>query len=431
MAAEALEQSVLESKDKDQLLAIAKALGLKANSRTKKAEIIDSILEMTGSSSAVATAPSNGDVSATTDLVGRRAARPCSTRPSPRASTARRTATAAAATRVGSMPRRSASEPLAEWELTLDTTAATPSRRRPPTRSRRRRSRSAAMLVAVEPATAGQQAQTGQPQVIPGEGESRNRRRRRRRKGNRGTDGPQGDDAGARRGRPRVAAGRQRAGAGVRLRRHARRGLRLPARQGLPAEQGGLVHPGQARPPVRAAQGRPHHRDEPAGRSQREEPGAARRAHDQRCRPRAGAAASALRGPDGVVPRREPPPRGSQRPRQHDGADHRPRVADRQGPARHHRVAAEGGQDDGDEDDRQVDRAEQPRGQAHRPAHRRAARRGHRHAPPRAARRGDLLDVRPPERRAHARRRAGDREGQASRRAGRATSSSSSTGSPG
>ena len=56
MAAEALEQSVLESKDKDQLLAIAKALGLKANSRTKKAEIIDSILEMTGSSSAVATA---------------------------------------------------------------------------------------------------------------------------------------------------------------------------------------------------------------------------------------------------------------------------------------------------------------------------------------------------------------------------------------
>ena len=61
MAAEALEQSVLESKDKDQLLAIAKALGLKANSRTKKAEIIDSILEMTGSSAPVAVA-SNGEV---------------------------------------------------------------------------------------------------------------------------------------------------------------------------------------------------------------------------------------------------------------------------------------------------------------------------------------------------------------------------------
>ena len=49
MAAEALEQSVLESKDKDQLLAIAKALGLKASARTKKSDIIDQILETTGS----------------------------------------------------------------------------------------------------------------------------------------------------------------------------------------------------------------------------------------------------------------------------------------------------------------------------------------------------------------------------------------------
>ena len=53
MAAEALEQSVLESKDKDQLLAIAKALGLKASARTKKSDIIDSILETTGSAPAV------------------------------------------------------------------------------------------------------------------------------------------------------------------------------------------------------------------------------------------------------------------------------------------------------------------------------------------------------------------------------------------
>ncbi|MGI9031361.1 MAG: Rho termination factor N-terminal domain-containing protein, partial [Ilumatobacteraceae bacterium] len=51
MAAEALEQSVLESKDKDQLLAIAKALGVKASARTKKSEIIDQILESTGGSS--------------------------------------------------------------------------------------------------------------------------------------------------------------------------------------------------------------------------------------------------------------------------------------------------------------------------------------------------------------------------------------------
>ena len=50
MAAEALEQSVLESKDKDQLLAIAKALGVKASTRTKKSDIIDQILETTGAS---------------------------------------------------------------------------------------------------------------------------------------------------------------------------------------------------------------------------------------------------------------------------------------------------------------------------------------------------------------------------------------------
>ena len=49
MAAEALEQSVLENKDKDQLLAIAKALGLKASARTKKSDIIALILDTTGS----------------------------------------------------------------------------------------------------------------------------------------------------------------------------------------------------------------------------------------------------------------------------------------------------------------------------------------------------------------------------------------------
>ncbi len=56
MAAEALEQSALEGKDKDQLLQIAKALGVKGTSRLKKAEIIDKILDSTG-----ATAPTNGN----------------------------------------------------------------------------------------------------------------------------------------------------------------------------------------------------------------------------------------------------------------------------------------------------------------------------------------------------------------------------------
>ena len=52
MAGAALEQSVLESKDKDTLLEMAKALGVKANSRLKKSDIIDKILDTTGPSSA-------------------------------------------------------------------------------------------------------------------------------------------------------------------------------------------------------------------------------------------------------------------------------------------------------------------------------------------------------------------------------------------
>ena len=51
MAAEALEQSMLESKDKEQLLAIAQALGIKTTARAAKATLIDKILETTGGGS--------------------------------------------------------------------------------------------------------------------------------------------------------------------------------------------------------------------------------------------------------------------------------------------------------------------------------------------------------------------------------------------
>jgi transcription termination factor Rho len=47
MAAEALEKSALENKDKDQLLAIAQALGVAAVSRASKATLIEKILEKT------------------------------------------------------------------------------------------------------------------------------------------------------------------------------------------------------------------------------------------------------------------------------------------------------------------------------------------------------------------------------------------------
>ena len=57
MAAEALEQSMLESKDKDQLLAIAQALGIKTTARATKATLIGKILESTGVSTDAAPAP--------------------------------------------------------------------------------------------------------------------------------------------------------------------------------------------------------------------------------------------------------------------------------------------------------------------------------------------------------------------------------------
>ncbi len=43
-----LERSVLESKDREQLLAIAQALGVKSVSRAKKVDLIAKILEQTG-----------------------------------------------------------------------------------------------------------------------------------------------------------------------------------------------------------------------------------------------------------------------------------------------------------------------------------------------------------------------------------------------
>ncbi len=58
MASGALEQSALEAKDRDQLLAIAKALGVKSAARAKKEEIIDMILEQTAPAPDVAPAKS-------------------------------------------------------------------------------------------------------------------------------------------------------------------------------------------------------------------------------------------------------------------------------------------------------------------------------------------------------------------------------------
>ena len=61
-AEQQLERSVLEGKERDELSAIAQAMSLKTTTRTKKADIIDQILDATGVTSGPATdGSSNGD----------------------------------------------------------------------------------------------------------------------------------------------------------------------------------------------------------------------------------------------------------------------------------------------------------------------------------------------------------------------------------
>ncbi len=219
MAAEALEQSVLESKDKDQLLAIAKALGLKASTRTKKSDIIVQILETTGSPAPRANGAGRGAAAAAraTD-VAEVAEVPevpdvADTSSGNGDAPAVTAATAATAAPTEAPDATTDGEPLAEWELALSdggpaadgatatddaTTAANEGLvSRPAGRTSsgggERQDRSS---------SGGQQAtrqgagttSASAPQLSD-EGESRSRRRRRRRKGgSRGSEGPQGDD---------------------------------------------------------------------------------------------------------------------------------------------------------------------------------------------------------------------------------------------
>ena len=195
MAAQALEQSVLETKDKDQLLAISKALGVKVTARSKKAEIISAILATTGGSSAgdAADQPtssgakkastSGGDRSATSETEDAPAEKPDDSTAS---ASSKKVAEAAPAPATDD-------EPPAEWELEFsaepaeDVAKDLSSERGGQNRDGQQRD--------------GQRQQRngqrdGQRQDGPrdADGESRNRRRRRRRKGGRPDEGPQGED---------------------------------------------------------------------------------------------------------------------------------------------------------------------------------------------------------------------------------------------
>ena len=113
VAAAALEQSMLESKDKDTLLEMAKALGVKVTARQKKSDIIDKILETTGPSSsstpAAEAASGNGQSAPAPSAEPARAgAEPASPTPPPTSSSD--------GSEVVLGPD---GEPLADWEIEL------------------------------------------------------------------------------------------------------------------------------------------------------------------------------------------------------------------------------------------------------------------------------------------------------------------------
>ena len=223
MTAQALEQSVLESKDKTALVQIAEALGVKTNARLKKADIIDQILAKTGGSKPAESTP----------------AALAASKPEP---------VAKSATPATDAPE--ADEPKAEWELALDSDASDGSASKPSAATARGGDTGAAAAASTDTAQGeakqgeakqgeqrrefgnqrgdrpqrndggrnqsnqnrnqggggqgggggGQGGQGGQGGGHGGggqggdDGQGGNKRRRRRRKGRGGQDGPQGDD---------------------------------------------------------------------------------------------------------------------------------------------------------------------------------------------------------------------------------------------
>ena len=108
-SSEALERSVLEGKDRDALLRIAEVLGVKASSRTKKAEIVDRILEQTGAAAAPSAPAEAAAAPAKPASRGRKAAAaPAAAEPEPAVN-----------------GEGQAEEPKAEWELALDADGST------------------------------------------------------------------------------------------------------------------------------------------------------------------------------------------------------------------------------------------------------------------------------------------------------------------
>ena len=207
MAADALEKSVLESKDKEQLVAIATALGIKAGPRAKKEDIITKILDTVGGPAEAEPAP---------EKPKRGPGRPPKARPAEEAATdADAPASSSPASASSSTAPAPAAEPavilgpdgepLAEWEAELvrqgvstvadltggESAPAGEQRQQRDGNRDRNRDRNGDRNGQRDGNRDGSNRDGGQRDRFEGEG--RNRRRRRRGKGGR-DEGPQGED---------------------------------------------------------------------------------------------------------------------------------------------------------------------------------------------------------------------------------------------
>ena len=228
MAADALEKSVLESKDKDQLVAIATALGIKAGPRAKKEDIIVKILNTVGGPGA-SSSSSNSSPSSSSSA-GESAGEPVKRgRGRPPKAKADGDDEAPAQSKPASTPAPHSAapeiilgadgEPLAEWEAELvrkgestvaeltggESAPAATERTDRGDRGDRGPRNDSGPRDNNNPRYQGQNNRSGQPGGQVGgprsdrndrdsfEGEGRNRRRRRRGKGGR-DEGPQGED---------------------------------------------------------------------------------------------------------------------------------------------------------------------------------------------------------------------------------------------
>ncbi len=117
VASGALEQSALEAKDREQLLAIAKALGVKSAARAKKEEIIEMILEQTAPAPVVA-APSASSTGSKRSSASAGA--------SASASASASDSGVSAASKSDGPMLGADGQPLAEWEIELAEHEGTP-----------------------------------------------------------------------------------------------------------------------------------------------------------------------------------------------------------------------------------------------------------------------------------------------------------------